>query len=383
MKIMERLFYAIAIFSCLTMTACTTRSGETLFSSLAPLQPAKGIYFGVNLDWQHDSATAFNHRLGISAAVYVAFFRFPFDKMELNNLDNFIAQVAKQRGMALITLEPYEGLNAVTSQITNDLAILLATYNRKGIPVFVRFAHEMNGFWYPWSQQPKEYVQAFRTLAHAIHTHAPLTVMLWAPNYGGSHLTASIRYKALPGSDNFHLLDTNKDGRIDLLDDMYAPYYPGDDAVDWVGMSIYHWGRKHPWGKNEVPEKYNFVDRITGRYRGMNGDERTVPNFYHIYVEQHHKPMAITETAALYNPAIGGDSERDIKQAWWRQIFNQQMAYDFPGIKMINWFEWQKFESEVDVVIDWGVTFDPELTKTFISDLPRQNLIFAADLQKY
>ncbi|MDO8705323.1 MAG: glycosyl hydrolase [Sulfuricaulis sp.] len=333
------------------------------------------------MDWQHDSAAAFNQRLGMPAAVYVAFFRFPFDNVELNNLDNFIAQVARQRGMALITLEPHDGLNAITPQIASDLAILLATYNRRGIPVFVRFAHEMNGFWYPWSQQPKEYVRAFRALAYAIHRHAPLTAMLWAPNYGGSHPFAGIRHDALPGSSNFQLLDTNMDGRIDLLDDMYTPYYPGDDAVDWVGMSLYHWGRKHPWGENETPEEYSFVDRITGRYKGMNGDERTVPNFYRIYVEQHRKPMAITETAALYNPAAVGASGRKIKQAWWRQVFNQQVARDFPGIKMINWFEWKKFESEVGGVIDWRVTFDPEITKAFMNDLPRQGLIFATDLQ--
>lgn len=37
-------------------------------------------------------------------------------------------------------------------------------------------------------------------------------------------------------------LDTNGDRVIDMRDDMYSPYYPGDDVVDWVGMSLYHFG---------------------------------------------------------------------------------------------------------------------------------------------
>ncbi len=31
-----------------------------------------------------------------------------------------------------------------------------------------------------------------------------------------------------------------------LLLDPYAPYYPGDAATDWVGMSLFHWGSGYP-----------------------------------------------------------------------------------------------------------------------------------------
>jgi len=156
---------------------------------------------------------------------------------------------------------------------------------------------------------------------------------------------------------------------------MYAPYYPGDDVVDWVGMSVFHWGNQHPWGQNEIPEDGSFTARITGTYVGLAGDESAVPDFYQIYVEQHRKPMAIAETAALYNPAVGGDSERLIKQTWWRQVFSQRVATDFPGIKMINWFELRKFEREVGSIIDWSVTFNPELAEAFLNDLQCQWLI--------
>jgi hypothetical protein len=34
-------------------------------------------------------------------------------------------------------------------------------------------------------------------------------------------------------------MDTNGDGVLDNSDDPFTPYYPGDDMVDWVGISVY------------------------------------------------------------------------------------------------------------------------------------------------
>jgi hypothetical protein len=365
------------------MAGCSAQPRETARYSPGRLEPPNGIYFGVNLDWRQDSAAAFNGRLGLRAAVYVAFFTFPFSSADLSNVDKFIEQVAQEHGLALITLEPSDGLNTITAGVAVDLAERIAGYNRQGVPIFVRFAHEMNGSWYPWSQRPAEYVEAFRKIAEAIHSRAPLTAMLWAPNYGGGYPFAGGQYEALPGSTNFQPLDTNHDGHLDMLDDMYEPYYPGDDFVDWVGMSVYHWGNEHPWGENEIPEVDSFIARITGTYSGMDGNQQAVPDFYQVYVEQHQKPMAITETAALYNPAVGGDSERLIKQTWWRQVFNPNVAIDFPGIKMINWFEWRKFEIEIGGIIDWTVSSKPELAQAFVEDLPRSHLLFAADIPSF
>lgn len=123
---------------------------------------------------------------------------------------------------------------------------------------------------------------------------------------------------------------------------MYSPYYPGDDAVAWVGMSLCHWGDKYPWGKNIIPESGKFMAQLTGSYVGANGDDSHVPNFYQTYAVGHGKPLAIVETAAFYNTEVGGASEQSIKQLWWRQVFTPELIGSFPGIKMINWFEWRK-----------------------------------------
>jgi hypothetical protein len=361
--------------------ACPARQEGPPEPSLARLEPARGVYFGVSLDWGTDSAAAFNQRLGAPAAVYVQFLRLPLEGDDLAYLEGFVEQVAAQGGMGLLTLEPVVPLEAITPELAAGLAEQLALHNRRGVPLLVRFAHEMNGSWYPWGQQPDAYVRAFRAIAAAVHAHGDRTAMLWAPTYGGGYPFRGGRYEARPGTADFARLDTNGDGQLDQRDDMYAPYYPGDDAVDWVGMTVYHWGDHWPWGKNVAPEPGKFAAQISGAYAGAGGDDTMLPDFYRVYAEERGKPMAIPETAALYNTTVGGDAELEIKRLWWRQVLGEQVARDFPRIKLINWFEWRKPEGEVGgAVVDWTVTTDPVMARLFFDDLPAGRFLFATDL---
>jgi hypothetical protein len=344
---------------------------------MARLEPASGVYFGVNLDWAADSPAEFSDRLGHPAALYVRFFAFPLEQRGFASFDNTIKAVAAEQGMLLVTLEPLQGLTGVTPSAVEALVRHLARANAAGVPTFVRFAHEMNGSWYPWGQQPKAYVDVFRMVAEAVHSQAPETAMVWAPNYGAGYPFKGGAFEAKPGSDDFALLDTNEDGRVDMTDDPYAPYYPGDNAVDWVGLSLYHWGAAYPWGENEVPEQGKFSAQLLGEYRGLNGDESAIPDFYDTYWTGHDKPVAIPETAAFYDPARAGADELSVKQAWWKQVLDPGFLAAHPGIKMINWFEWSKPEAEAaGAVIDWRALGSPSVADPFRRELPLDLLIF-------
>jgi hypothetical protein len=334
------------------------------------LVPASGALFGVNLDWHAKSLADYTADLGHKPAVSVSFTGFPYTEQEKLDLQRAAAQIHADGQMMLLTLEPLGGLGAVTPESAQALAKDLAGFNHDGVPVVVRFAHEMNGSWYPWSQQPARYVEAFRILAKAVHTSAPGSAMMWAPNYGGGYPFAGGQYEAKPGTPEFAALDTDADGALTMSDDSYAPYYPGDDAVDWVGMSLYHWGATYPWGENELPEPRKFADQLTGNYFGANGDDTLLPDFYHVYGEGHGKPVAIPETAALFAPGAAGGNELAIKEAWWGQLFDPATAAQFPQLKMINWFEWDKHEVEVKGRVDWTVTNTPEVRDAFIAALP-------------
>lgn len=244
----------------------------------------------------------------------VSFTGFPYTAGEKADLQEAAKQIKADGHIMLLTLEPMNGLAGVTPEASAALAKDLADFNSQGVPVIVRFAHEMNGSWYPWGQQPAQYIAAFRTLADAVHRDAPGSAMMWAPNYGGGYPFAGGQFEAKPGTPERAALDTDGDGTLSMADDSYAPYYPGDDAVDWVGMSLYHWGATYPWGENELPEPNKFADQLTGNYSGANGDDTLLSDFYAVYGQQHAKPVAIPETAALFAPEAGGAAGMDIKR---------------------------------------------------------------------
>ena len=331
------------------------------------------IRFGAQLDWSVDSPLEFEARSGLRPAVYGEFLEFPFKPEVAVWLDDKIHAVKAARGVFMLTLEPGfggpspEGLDAVTPEALADLGAVLRRWNDEGVPVLVRYAHEMNGSWYPWSQQPKAYIRSFRQVADTVHA-TPYSQMLWSPNEGGGYPYRGGPYEARPGTKAFEALDTDDDGELTQRDDPYKPYWPGSQYVDWVGLSLYHFGRTYPWKANVLPEDGKFTGKIEGSFHGKNGDERPVPNFYERYAEGKDKPMAISETSALYNVAAGASGPRRvsnvaIKSAWLDQVLASDIPQRYPNLRLINWFEQSKVEPDVQGApvsgVDWRITADP------------------------
>ncbi|HEY4627547.1 MAG TPA: hypothetical protein VIH01_16130 [Blastococcus sp.] len=349
------------------------RAAETgcAVATAADIVPQDGVYLGVHLDWGSQTLAGYASSLGHRPAVAGTFMTFPLTADQERNLDGEVEQVRADGGVLLLTLEPRDGLAVVTDEAARGLAERLAGYNRSGVPVIVRFAHEMNGAWYPWSQQPAGYVAAFRRLADAVHAGAPGSATMWAPHYGGGYPYAGEPYEAAAGGADAAALDTDGDGRVTGADDPYAPYWPGADAVDWVGLSLYHWGEAYPWGENELPEESKFIAQLTGEYTGTGGDDRAVPDFYGIYGEQHGKPVALAETAALWAPGRGGADELTVKQAWWRQLLDPEVHERLPRLAMVSWFEFERLEPEIGGdIVDWRLVASPDVRAAYRTDLP-------------
>lgn len=337
----------------------------------AELVPAPGAaLLGVNLDWGTERLSAFSSTVGDRPATAVVFTELPLTADNRTNLLAAADQIRGENSSLLLTLEPRAGLAALTDAVLTDTAELLAEISGAGVPVIVRFAHEMNGSWYPWGQQPAEYVAAFRAMAAALTTTAPGVAMMWAPNYGGGYPFAGGEFETTVDEPGFALLDTNGDGVLTMADDPYAPYYPGDDVVDWVGMSLYHWGSAYPWGENEVAEPTKFVDQLRGAYVGLGGDDSVLPDFAAEYAESRGIPLAIPETAAFVTADADPTLALEIKRSWWQQVFAPNTLERVPGLAMINWFEWKKFEVEVDGDVDWTIGQDPQVATAFTADLP-------------
>jgi hypothetical protein len=368
-RALQAAFAIVAVFSIGGCTEATSLAACTV-PRMDDVIPTDGALVGVNPDWENQTLQKYADAIGRRPAVAVSFADVPISAVERENVLAAGMQVARNGGVLLLTLEPTSGLAAVTPEIAADAAAVLADVEQNGTAVIVRFAHEMNGSWYAWGQQPTEYIAAFRTMSTAIREGTESAAMMWAPNYGGGYPFAGGVSQAQPGTAEFVALDTNADGALSMTDDPYAAYYPGDDVVDWVGMSLYHWGSTHPWGENEMPEPHKFVDQLTGEYNGLGGDDREVPDFYSLYGVARGKPVAIPETAALVVPRGDAATELAIKQAWWRQVLAEETSVQLPELRMINWFEWFKFEPEVGADVDWTITSDRASADLFTADLP-------------
>ncbi|WP_347057487.1 hypothetical protein ABC795_12340 [Blastococcus sp. HT6-30] len=144
---MRRLL-ALTVTALLGASACGTAGGSTgsaadpacATAELGRPGAGDGIYLGVNPDWGAQSLAEYAAALGSRPAVTVSFTGFPLSPTDARHLDAAVEQVRADGGLLLLTLEPHEGLAAVTDDVAADLAERLAGYNGRGVPVVVRFS---------------------------------------------------------------------------------------------------------------------------------------------------------------------------------------------------------------------------------------------------
>ena len=172
-----------------------------------------------------------------------------------------------------------------------------------GSPFFLRLAHEMNGYWFPWSETANgnsrgQFVQAWRHI-HDIFAAAGAknVTWVWCPN---------IEFNASSGWPSL------------------ASLYPGDAYVDWTCLDGYNWGPDYPvkggWisFKNLYSYSYNMLLQVA-------------PS----------KPIMIGEFASTE----AGGSKAD----WIADALGTQIPKTFPRVRAHIWYNWQ-FDN-----VDWRI----------------------------
>lgn len=190
---------------------------------------------------------AHNRTVGADADVVTWFEKFGEYGIEKSKIENVQSRGATPH----ITLEP-EGVSLESiagggsDDWIDDFAATLAEASPDD-PVLVRFAHEMNGGWFPWGEQPEDYKAAFRRVSKRIEETAPNAEMVFCPN----------------------------------VDFPIEDYYPGNEYVDWLGLDGYN----------------------------QNGDQSPEDLFADSYEEltalDADKPVMIGETASTEYPGKG------------------------------------------------------------------------------
>ncbi|PYI56607.1 glycoside hydrolase family 26 protein [Paenibacillus flagellatus] len=256
----------------------------------AKFEPSSGVYLGMFgiFDWPSVEKTFGRyHPIGLTYAGW---------RKDENDTRNYfptrLVNSIKAAGGGAIQIgwEPQYGLDRV--QDDDYVRSFARQAKEAGIPIFLRYASEMNGAWVPWYDEPAKYVEKFRLVARIMKEEAPNVAMVWSPNFWPN--------------------------------DNIDPYYPGDEYVDWVGFSLY----STPFFAGTEDFSKNQIDY-----------------FVPLYEKYAHKPIMIAEGAVshLYR-------KTNASYAKWAegQIGNMYgfLPRMFPQVKAITYFNMSKARTE-------------------------------------
>jgi hypothetical protein len=353
----------------------TTAATAATAASVTP--PAGKAWFGPDLGWGDDAPDGYAGRLGATPSMYGVEIAYPLDRSARKEFFRATRAAAAQGAVLVVSLEPdrsLRSLDAADARAANRL--LEQVHDQYDTQVLVRFAPQMNGTWVRWGQQPTKFVTAFRTLATAVHDGDSDALMVWSPSYGAGYPfgESAGRLQDLSATD-VAKLDTNGDGQLTAADDPYEPYWPGDPSVDWVGLSMFSFGkgkateaagRDVPLTRNDVPE----ADEGAGRFDETWGYEQPQRGtFYDRFAEADDRPMLL-DTGALYDHSLRGADELAVKQGWWRQVI--AAVRERPLVRGVTFLETNRREPEAaGRVADWRDTAVPGIAGSFRTDLER------------
>ncbi|KAJ3191882.1 hypothetical protein HK101_007316 [Irineochytrium annulatum] len=307
-----------------------------------------------------DSPAALICRMGINPGAFHLSQDFPLYPVagsggeEMDKINIAYLDATGTDAILFMTINYRRGLGAIQEPDFDQIASQLHDITKSGRRVILRVAPEMNDYvdTLPPNTQPAPlaFVQLWRQLHERISAKAKVD-FAWAPKAGAGYpYGAALTTRTALNLTEFKALDTNGNGVLDAGDDPYAPYYPGDDVVDWVGLSFYWQGAigADPTTNTACPADQNIVeDYITmqGVRYGIAVNQSVSINFYDVYSAKKNKPFMISETNAYYNIKSGssGASQQAIAQSYYSQyLTNTTFLSMYPNLKLINLYEWVK-----------------------------------------
>jgi hypothetical protein len=211
-----------------------------------------------------------------------------------------------------IAFEPNSGLDKVKDdEYLRGWARQAAV---SGGPVFLRFASEFNGEWVAYNGNPKLYIEKFRLVHRVMRDEAPNVALVWTPYV--------------------------------LPKEFIAPYYPGDDAVDWVGANLY--SVHHHNGRIDKPA-------------GWEDPVKMIRWMYDRYSKR--KPIQISEYGATHFCQACGKEMPEFGLS--KMVpFYQSLPRKYPRIKMIYYFSVDTAAQRI-AENNYGLTSSPPMMQAY------------------
>lgn len=193
---------------------------------------------------------------------------------------------------------------------------------RVGIPIMVEFGTEVNGDWFPWS---------------GLLNGGSKTNGYGDPNYPNGPERFRDAYRHIidlfrnEGVKNitwcFHVFPQQEAGDTPALRNDWNKirnYYPGDDYIDWIGISVYGADEPHVEWKS-------FTEIMDAAYPELAAISST-------------KPLAIFEFAVIEEPSEGDKSE------WIKNALDSLEDGRYPRIKGISYWDEKWVDQEVGTI---------------------------------
>jgi hypothetical protein len=186
--------FTIVLLAVLTLPAWHVRSSSQATALHPATAPVRTL--GVYVDPWHLPAWA--HDVGATPGMVAKFESFS----RRRTITRFLAE-AQRQGIreALVSWEPWEPVparlgttvqflpqpgyrNAEIAAGVQDRYLQAFAAGLRGFhgPVWLRYAHEMNGIWYPWSHDADAYVRAWRHVVGVVRAVAPNARFVWSAN---------------------------------------------------------------------------------------------------------------------------------------------------------------------------------------------------------
>lgn len=263
------------------------------YFSGARLEPVYGCYTGAFIDhedsirgtyrdeygeWRRD-VSAFNHLVGSRQAIFFMYLgygrEFPAKFVRHLNDNGAAAQIA------------FEPTDIGLVQDDDYLRGWARAARDSRVPIFLRFASEMNGDWTSYHKDPALYIEKFRLVARVMHELAPNVAMVWCP--------------------------------FEIPQRYIEPYYPGPEAVDWVGVNIY-----------SVP----FNDNDPQRDAEWRNPADALRFIYSKYAGRH--PIMIAEYAASHRSSLDMLDRSEFAKDKIGQLY-AALPRQYPRVKAVCW----------------------------------------------
>jgi len=280
---------------------------------LAKLEPERGVYLGAYVlqdDTIGQSMSQFNSLMGKQHASYFKYVGYgkPFPQ-------EWAEEVKAAGAFPHIAWEPNNGLEEV--QDDAYLRQFADEAEELGVPVFLRFASEMNGTWTNYSGDPELYKKKWRLVHSVFQERAPSVAMVWT-------------VLAMP-------------------EKTIESFYPGDDYVDWVGVNVYN-VMYHNGSFKQKADHEDPLDLLSYVY---NRFSRT-------------KPIQLSEFGVSHYNVTDGRQTVDFAKEKLARLYGN-LQEKFPRIKAVFYFDVNNVaaENEARRINDYSLTNEQQLIDAY------------------